>query len=90
MGANWLLPGVFAMTDLLWSRFDRGTLRLRCDGDLCGRKIALLLNGFVQTGTVLLFSVVAQRFNWNRNRLFMAASHSLYSLYVNTQGAPGG
>ncbi len=26
----------------------------------------------------------------NRNRLFMAASHSLYSLYVNTQGAPGG
>jgi gluconolactonase len=23
-----------------------------------------------------------------RNRLFMAASHSLYSLYVNTQGAP--
>jgi gluconolactonase len=25
-----------------------------------------------------------------RNRLFMAAAHSLYSLYVNTQGAPGG
>src|SRR5215831_2340159 len=25
-----------------------------------------------------------------RNRLFMAASHSLYSLYVNAQGAPGG
>jgi gluconolactonase len=25
-----------------------------------------------------------------RNRLFMAASHSLYSLYVATQGAPGG
>src|SRR6266571_1297647 len=25
-----------------------------------------------------------------RNRLFMAASHSLYSLYVNTQGPPGG
>jgi gluconolactonase len=25
-----------------------------------------------------------------RNRLFMPASHSLYSLYVNTQGAPGG
>jgi len=25
-----------------------------------------------------------------RNRLFMAASHSLYGLYVNTQGAPGG
>jgi gluconolactonase len=25
-----------------------------------------------------------------RNRLFMAASHSLYSLYVNTQGTPGG
>jgi gluconolactonase len=25
-----------------------------------------------------------------RNRLFMAASHSLYSVYVNTQGAPGG
>ena len=24
------------------------------------------------------------------NRLFMAASHSLYALYVNTQGAPGG
>ena len=25
-----------------------------------------------------------------RNRLFMAASHGLYSLYVNSQGAPGG
>jgi gluconolactonase len=25
-----------------------------------------------------------------RNRLFMTASHSIYSLYVNTQGAPGG
>ena len=25
-----------------------------------------------------------------RNRLFMAASHSLYALYVNTQGALGG
>jgi gluconolactonase len=25
-----------------------------------------------------------------RNRLFMAACHSIYSLYVNTQGAPGG
>nr|WP_245214738.1 SMP-30/gluconolactonase/LRE family protein [Pararoseomonas indoligenes] len=26
----------------------------------------------------------------HRNRLFMAASHSLYALYVNTQGTPGG
>lgn len=26
----------------------------------------------------------------HRNRLFMAASHGLYALYVNTQGAPGG
>ncbi|MGH7041534.1 MAG: SMP-30/gluconolactonase/LRE family protein [Acetobacteraceae bacterium] len=25
-----------------------------------------------------------------RNRVFMAASHGLYALYVNTQGAPGG
>jgi gluconolactonase len=25
-----------------------------------------------------------------QNRLFMAASQSLYSVYVNTQGAPGG
>ncbi len=25
-----------------------------------------------------------------RNRLFMAAAHSLYSLYVNTQGVKGG
>jgi gluconolactonase len=25
-----------------------------------------------------------------RNRLFMAASHSVYALYVNTQGAVGG
>ncbi len=25
-----------------------------------------------------------------RNRLFMASSHSIYALYVNTQGAPGG
>ena len=26
----------------------------------------------------------------HRNRLFMAASHSLYSVYVNTQGVAGG
>ena len=26
----------------------------------------------------------------HRNRFFMAAAHSLYSLYVNTQGTPGG
>jgi gluconolactonase len=26
----------------------------------------------------------------HRNRLFMAASHGLYSLYVNTQGVAGG
>ena len=26
----------------------------------------------------------------HRNRLFMAASQSLYALYVQTQGAPGG
>jgi gluconolactonase len=26
----------------------------------------------------------------HRNRLFMAASHSLYSLYVNVQGVAGG
>jgi len=26
----------------------------------------------------------------HRNRLFMTASHSLYALYVNTQGAAGG
>lgn len=26
----------------------------------------------------------------HRNRLFMAAAHSLYSLFVNTQGVPGG
>ena len=25
-----------------------------------------------------------------RNRLFMAATHSVYALYVNTLGAPGG
>jgi gluconolactonase len=25
-----------------------------------------------------------------RNRLFMAASQSIYSVFVNTQGAPGG
>ena len=25
-----------------------------------------------------------------RNRMFMAVSQSIYSLYVNTQGAPGG
>jgi gluconolactonase len=26
----------------------------------------------------------------NRNRLLMAATKSIYALYVNTQGAPGG
>jgi len=25
-----------------------------------------------------------------RNRLFMAASQSIYAVYVNTEGAPGG
>jgi gluconolactonase len=27
---------------------------------------------------------------FRRSRLFMAASHSLYSVFVGTQGAPGG
>jgi gluconolactonase len=26
----------------------------------------------------------------HRNRLFMAASHSVYALYINTQGVAGG
>jgi hypothetical protein len=46
--------------------------------------VILVFDGFRVAGDFLLLGSA------RRNRLFMAASHSLYSLYVNTQGAPDG
>ena len=76
---------------------------LRCDVDgnlWCGWGMgSAQLDGvkiFNSTGKPIGFIALPERCanlcfgGVKRNRLFMAASHSLYSLYVNTQGAPGG
>src|SRR3989442_4874017 len=76
---------------------------LRCDVDgnlWCGWGMgSAQLDGvkiFNSTGKPIGFIALPERSanlcfgGVKRNRLFMAASHSLYSLYVNTQGAPGG
>jgi len=76
---------------------------LRCDVDgnlWCGWGMdSAQLDGvkiFDSTGKPIGFIALPERCanlcfgGVKRNRLFMAASHSLYSLYVNTQGAPGG
>jgi gluconolactonase len=74
----------------------------RCDVDgnlWCGWGTALALDGVVvfnpqgkRIGKIALPERSANLCfgGVKRNRLFMAASHSLYSLYVNTQGAIGG
>ena len=76
---------------------------LRCDVDgnlWCGWGMgSAQLDGvkiFNSTGKPIGFIALPERCanlcfgGVKRNRLFMAASHSVYSLYVNTQGAPGG
>jgi gluconolactonase len=74
--------------------------RVDVDGNLwCGWGIGEDKDGvkvFDPTGKPIGFIALPERCanvcfgGVKRNRLFMAASHSLYSLYVNTQGAPGG
>ena len=75
---------------------------MRCDidGNLwCGWGMTEAFDGvriFNPTGAPIVHIALPERCanvcfgGRHRNRLFMAASHSLYSLYVNTQGAPGG
>ncbi len=74
----------------------------RCDveGNLwCGWGMTPALNGvvvFAPDGTMIGRIGLPERCanlcfgGKKRNRLFMAASHSLYSVFVNTEGAPGG
>jgi gluconolactonase len=74
--------------------------RVDVDGNLwCGWGMSPALDGvkvFNRDGKPIGFIALPERaanlcFGGRyRNRLFMAASHSLYSLYVNTQGAAGG
>jgi gluconolactonase len=75
---------------------------LRCDVDgnlWCGWGMGAQQDGvriFDPSGKPIGFIALPERCanvcfgGAKRNRLFMAASHSVYSLYVNTQGAPGG
>ena len=74
--------------------------RLDLDGNLwCGWGMTAALDGvriFNPAGEPIGHIALPERCanlcfggRW-RNRLFMAASHSLYSLYVNTQGVAGG
>ena len=74
----------------------------RCDVDgnlWCGWGMSPELNGiavFAPDGTMIGRIALPERAanvcfgGTKRNRLFMAASHSLYAVYVNTQGAVGG
>jgi gluconolactonase len=74
----------------------------RCDVDgnlWCGWGMTAELDGvrvFTPTGEPIGHISLPERCanicfgGLKRNRLFMAASHSLYALYVNTQGAAGG
>ena len=75
---------------------------LRCDVDgnlWCGWGMGAQQDGvriFDPSGKPIGFIALPERCanvcfgGAKRNRLFMAASHSIYALYVNTQGAPGG
>jgi gluconolactonase len=75
---------------------------LRCDVDgnlWCGWGMTAELDGvrvFTPAGEPIGHIALPERCanlcfgGRHRNRLFMAASHSLYALYVNTQGAAGG
>ena len=74
----------------------------RCDVDgnlWCGWGMSEALNGvavFAPDGTMIGRIALPERCanlcfgGVKRNRLFMAASHSLYAVYVNTEGAIGG
>jgi gluconolactonase len=74
--------------------------RVDVDGNLwCGWGMSAELDGvrvFAPDGTPIGHIALPERCanlcfgGPKRNRLFMAASHSVYALYVNTQGAPGG
>jgi gluconolactonase len=74
--------------------------RVDVDGNLwCGWGMSPALDGvkvFNPAGKAIGFIALPERaanvcFGGRyRNRLFMAASHSIYSLYVNTQGVAGG
>ena len=74
--------------------------RLDVDGNLwCGWGMSPQQDGvkvFDSTGKPIGFIALPERAanvcfgGPKRNRLFMAASHSVYSLYVNTQGVKGG
>jgi gluconolactonase len=74
--------------------------RVDVDGNLwCGWGMSPALDGvkvFNPAGKPIGFIALPERCanlcfgGRHRNRLFMAASHSLYSLYVNTQGVAGG
>jgi gluconolactonase len=74
----------------------------RCDVDgnlWCGWGMTAELNGvavFAPDGTMIGHIALPERCanlcfgSRRRNRLFMAAGKSIYAVYVNTQGAPGG
>jgi gluconolactonase len=74
----------------------------RCDVDgnlWCGWGMSPELNGvavFASDGTMIGRIALPERAanlcfgGTKRNRLFIAGSHSLYAVYVNTQGAVGG
>src|SRR5262245_4154759 len=74
--------------------------RVDADGNLwCGWRMSPALDGvkvFNPAGKAIGFIALPERaanvcFGGRyRNRLFIAASHSIYSLYVNTQGVAGG
>ena len=74
--------------------------RVDVDGNLwCGWGMSPALDGvkvFNPAGKAIGFIALPERaanvcFGGRyRNRLFMAASHSIYSLYVNAQGVAGG
>jgi gluconolactonase len=75
-------------------------LRIDIDGNLwCGWGMSAALDGvrvFTPQGEPIGHIALPERCanlcfgGKKRNRLFMAAAHSLYSLYVNTQGMAGG
>jgi gluconolactonase len=75
-------------------------LRVDVDGNLwCGWGMSEALNGvavFAPDGTMIGHIALPERCanlcfgGRRRNRLFMAASRSLYAVHVNTEGVPGG
>jgi len=82
------------------AKLANGRMFIDVDGNLwCGWGMSPALDGvkvFNPAGRAIGFIALPERaanvcFGGRyRNRLFMAASHSIYSLYVNTQGVAGG